>query len=50
MRFNEMKLEEPVLQGLEAMNFQEATPGTGKNNSCNFRRKRYYRLRTNRNR
>lgn len=26
MRFNEMKLEEPVLQGLEAMNFQEATP------------------------
>lgn len=26
MKFNEMKLEEPVLQGLEAMNFQEATP------------------------
>lgn len=26
MKFDEMGLEEPVLQGLEAMNFQEATP------------------------
>ncbi|MDR1756849.1 MAG: DEAD/DEAH box helicase [Culturomica sp.] len=26
MRFDEMGLEEPVLQGLDAMNFQEATP------------------------
>lgn len=26
MRFDEMKLEGPVLQGLEAMNFQETTP------------------------
>ncbi len=41
MRFDELGLDEAVLQGLDAMNFQDPR---------NFRRKRYYRLCPNRHR
>ena len=50
MRFDELDLEEEILQGIEAMNFQEMTPVQEQTIPDYPRRKRHYRLRPNRNR
>ena len=46
MRFDEVNLDENVLQGIEAMNFQEMTP----DHSGHIRGERYHRMRSDRNR
>ena len=48
MRFDEVNLDENVLQGIEAMNFQEMTPV--QDHSGHIRRERYHRMRSDRNR
>lgn len=50
MRFDELDLEEAVLDGLDAMNFLETTPVQELTNSGHFRRERHYCLCTDRDR
>lgn len=50
MRFDEVNLDENVLQGIEAMNFQEMTPVQEQTIPGHIRGERYHRMRSDRNR
>lgn len=50
MRFDEVNLDENVLQGIEAMNFQEMTPVQEQTIPVILEGERYHRMRSDRNR